>query len=89
MTTWGSFQQLSKSAYAFSPVLVAQGTLLASLIATRVLYGGEKLFSFKKQAVGFVGFFLMFVLGSLAMFTPQLSRAKRRGLADYGLLANR
>jgi len=23
------------------------------------------------------------------MFTPQLSRAKRKGLADYGLLANR
>jgi hypothetical protein len=41
------------------------------------------------QAVGFIGFFLMFVLAPLTMFTPQLARAKRKGLADYGLLASR
>jgi hypothetical protein len=85
----GGLAFLGKSAYAFSPILFAQGTLLAGLIATRVLYGGENLVSFKMQAVGFVGFFLVFVLGPLTMFTPQLSRAKRKGLADYGLLANR
>lgn len=85
----GGLAFLGKSAYAFSPILFAQGTLLAGLIATRVLYGGENLFSFKMQAVGFIGFFLVFVLGPLAVFTPQLSRAKRKGLADYGLLANR
>jgi len=85
----GGLAFLGKSAYAFSPILFAQGTLLAGLIATRVLYGGENLFSFKMQAVGFIGFFLVFVLGPLTMFTPQLSRAKRKGLADYGLLANR
>jgi hypothetical protein len=85
----GGLAFLGKSAYAFGPILFAQGTLLASLIATRVLYGGENLFSFKMQAVGFIGFFLVFVLGPLTMFTPQLSRAKRKGLADYGLLANR
>jgi hypothetical protein len=41
------------------------------------------------QAVGLIGFYLVFVLGPLTMFTPQLSRAKRKGLAYYGLLANR
>jgi hypothetical protein len=85
----GGLAFLGKSAYAFSPILFAQGTVLAGLIATRVLHGGENLFSFKMQAVGFIGFFLVFVLGPLTMFTPQLSRAKRKGLADYGLLANR
>jgi hypothetical protein len=85
----GGLAFLGKSAYAFSPILFAQGTLLAGLIASRVLYGGENLFSFKMQAVGFIGFFLVFVLGPLTMFTPQLARAKREGLADYGLLANR
>jgi hypothetical protein len=85
----GGLAFLGKSAYAFSPILFAQGTLLASQIATRVLYGGENLFSFKMQAVGFIGFFLMFVLAPLTMFTPQLARAKRKGLADYGLLASR
>jgi hypothetical protein len=85
----GGLAFLGKSAYAFSPILFAQGTLMAGLIASRVLYGGENLFSFKMQAVGFIGFFLVFVLGPLTVFTPQLARAKRKGLADYGLLANR
>jgi len=85
----GGLAFLGKSAYAFSPILFAQGTLLASLIATRVLYEGEKLVSFKMQAVGLISFFLVFVLGPLTMFTPQLARAKRNGLAAYGLLANR
>jgi hypothetical protein len=85
----GGLAFLGKSAYAFSPILFAQGALLAGLIASRVLYGGENLFSFKMQAVGFIGFFLVLVLGPLTMFTPQLARAKRQGLADYGLLANR
>jgi hypothetical protein len=85
----GGLAFLGKSAYAFSPILFAQGALLAGLIASRVLYGGEILSSFKMQAVGFIGFFLVLVLGPLTMFTPQLARAKRKGLADYGLLANR
>jgi hypothetical protein len=85
----GGLAFLGKSAYAFSPILFAQGTVLAGLIATRVLYGGENLFSFKMEAIGFIVFFLAFVLGPLTMFTPQLARAKRKGLADYGLLASR
>lgn len=85
----GGLAFLGESAYAFSPILFAQGTMLAGLIASRVLYGGENLFSFKMQALGFVAFFLVFVLGPLTMFTPQLARAKREGLADYGLLASR
>jgi len=85
----GGLAFLGKSAYAFGPILFAQGALLAGLIASRVLYASENLFSFKMQAVGFIGFFLMLVLAPLTMFTPQLASAKRKGLADYGLLANR
>jgi hypothetical protein len=84
----GGLAFLGKSAYAFSPILFAQGTLLAGLIASRVLYGGEKLLSFKMQAIGSIAFFLVFVLGPLTMFTPKLAGAKRKGLGDYGLFAN-
>lgn len=80
---------LGKSAYAFSPILFAQGALLAGVIASRVLYGGENLLSFKVEAISLIAFFLIVVLGPLTMFTPQLARTKRKGLADYGLLANR
>jgi len=84
----GGLAFLGKSAYAFSPILFAQGALLAGLIGSRVLHGGEKLLSFKMEAIGFIAFFLVFVLGPLTMFTPQLAGAKRKGLGEYGLLAN-
>jgi len=80
---------LGKSAYGFGPILFAQGAMLAGLVASRVLYRGESLQSFKLQAGGFVTFFVLAILGPLLMFTPQMIRAKRKGLADYGLLAQR
>ena len=80
---------LGESAYAFGPILFAQGAMLAGLIASRILYRGESLLSFKVQIVGFVIFFVLAILGPLLMFTPRLAEAKRKGLADYGLLAQR
>jgi hypothetical protein len=85
----GGLSFLGKSSYAFGPILFAQGAMLAGLIASRVLYGGENLLSFKMEAVGLIGVFMLFILAPLTVFTPQLGRAKRRGLADYGLLASR
>jgi hypothetical protein len=85
----GGLAFLGKSSYAFGPILFAQGALLAGLIASRVLYQGESLLSFKMEAISLVGFFVLFILGPLIMFTPQLSRAKRSGLGEYGLLAGR
>jgi hypothetical protein len=63
--------------------------MLAGLVAERVLYRGENLVSFKLQIGGFVAFFVLAIVGPLLMFTPQMARAKRKGLADYGLLAQR
>lgn len=74
---------LGKSAYAFGPILFAQGAMLAGLVASRVLYRGENLLSFKLQMGGFVVFFVLAVLGPLLMFTPRMAAAKRKGLADY------
>lgn len=80
---------LGKSVYAFGPILFAQGAMLAGVVADRVLYSGENLVSFKLQVIGFVAFFVLVILGPLVMFTPQMAAAKRKGLADYGLLAQR
>ena len=85
----GGLAFLGRSTYAFGPILFAQGVLLAGLIASRILYEGQSLMSFKVEVVSLVGFFVLFMLGPLVMFTPQLARAKRRGLDVYGLLANR
>jgi len=80
---------LGKSSYAFGPILFAQGTMLAGVVASRVLYRGESLLSFKLQIGGFVAFFVVAILGPLVMFTPRMAAARRKGLADYGLLAQR
>ena len=85
----GGLAFLGRSVYAFSPVLFAQGAMLAGLVASRVLYRGESLLSFKLQIAGFIAFFVAAIVGPLLMFTPQMDRAKRRGLADYALLAQR
>ena len=85
----GGLSFLGGGSYAFSPILVAQGAILAGVIANRVLYHGEKLVSFKLQIIGLTAFFVVAVLGPLLMFTPRMARARRRGLADFGLLAQR
>ena len=85
----GGLSFLGKGSYAFSPILVAQGAILAGIIADRVLYHGEKLLSFKLQILGLIAFFVIAVLGPLLMFTPRLSHVRRKGLADYGLFAQR
>ena len=80
---------LGNLSYAFGPILFAQGTLLAGLIANRVLYEGHSLTAFKMEVGGLVFFFVLFILSPLLVFTPHLARAKRQGLRDYGRLASR
>jgi hypothetical protein len=63
--------------------------MLAGLIASRVLSNGESLLSFKLQAGAFVVFFVCVIFAPLIMFTPQMARSRREGLAEYGLLAER
>jgi hypothetical protein len=83
----GGLAFLGKSGYAFSPILFAQGAMLAGVVASRVLYRGETLLSFKLQIGAFIGFFVLAILGPLVMYSPLLASAKRKGLAEYGLLA--
>jgi hypothetical protein len=84
----GGIGFLSNSSYAFAPILFAEGALLSGFIANRVLYNGQSLLSFKMEAIGLVGVFLLCILGPLLMFSPKLDRVKRHGSAEYGLLAN-
>jgi hypothetical protein len=85
----GGIGFLGSSSYAFAPILFAQGSLLAGWIANRVLYEGRGLLSFKMEAVGFVVFFVLCILGPLLMFVVKLDDTHRKGAAEYGLLANR
>src|SRR5262249_58405636 len=57
---------LGKSVYAFGPILFAQGTMLAGLVASRVMYRGESLQAFKLQIGG------VFAVLVVALFVPPL-----------------
>jgi hypothetical protein len=85
----GGLGFLGAISYAFGPVLFGQGAMLTGLIASRVLYHGDSLLSFRLQAGSFVVFFVCVIFAPLIMFTAQMARARRKGLAEYGLLAQR
>jgi hypothetical protein len=85
----GGIGFLGGSSYAFGPLLFAQGAMLSAVLADRILYEGGSLLSFKLEAAGFVGLFMLCILGPLLVFTPLLERTKRKGSAEYGLMANR
>jgi hypothetical protein len=83
----GGIGFLGRSSNAFSPILFAQGALLAGLIASRIFYEGQNLVSFKVTIAALAGFFVLVILGPLTMFTPHLARTKRGGLSEYGTMA--
>ena len=85
----GGLGFLSGVCNAFAPVLLAQGTLLAGLMANRIFYTGAKLPEFKLEIIGLVAFMVFAVLGPLLVFLPQLAAAKRLGSREFGTLAQR
>src|SRR4029079_3363133 len=74
---------------AFSPLLLAQGTVLAGMMANRIFYAGAKLPQFKVEIIGLVAVMVFAILGPLLVFGPQLQAAKRAGLREFGTLAQR
>jgi hypothetical protein len=85
----GGLGFLSGTVYAFIPLAVAHGALLSGSIANRIFHLGAALPEFKIEIAVFVAFMLVLVLGPLLVFAPQLARAKRTGLREYGTLAER
>ncbi len=80
---------LGGSATAFAPVLMAQGAMLAGLIASQIFHAGRSLPEFKVQIVGFLAFFIVIALIPLTVFAPRLAATKRKGLREFGLLSSR
>jgi hypothetical protein len=85
----GGLGFLLRTAHAFSVLLVAHGAMVAAQLANRILYLGDALPQFKGEIAVMVAFLLCVVFGPLLVFTPQLARAKRAGLYEYGSLAER
>ncbi len=85
----GGLGFLSETVYGFIPLLIAHGALLAGLLGNRIYYLKATLPSFMLEMLILVIFLMCVVLGPLLVFTPQLAQAKRIGLREYGMLAER
>jgi hypothetical protein len=74
---------------AFAPLLLAQGVLLAGLIANRILFAGGRLPQFLIDVVALVAISSLMVLGPLLVFTAKLQDTARVGQLEYGALAQK
>ncbi|MCE5317709.1 MAG: hypothetical protein LLG04_10205 [Parachlamydia sp.] len=85
----GGLGFLSLVSKAFEPLLLAQGALLAGMMANRIFYMGATLTDFKLEFFGLVAVIIFAILGPLMVFIPKLATAKRFGSLNYGILAQR
>jgi len=85
----GGLGFLSNTVYAFTPLALAHGGLLAGAIANRIFFLGAGLPQFKIEIAVVVVFLLCLVFGPFLLFAPQLAEAKRTGNREYGTLAER
>jgi hypothetical protein len=85
----GGLGFLANTVYAFTPLAMAHGVLLAGPMASRIFYAGAKLSEFKPEAFVLVMAVLLMVFGPLLVFAPQLAAARRDGMREYGNLAER
>jgi len=74
---------------AFAPFLFAHGAMLAGRVANAVVHTGASLRQFEVELVVIPAAALLFVVTPELVFTAELWKAKRKGLLDYGILAQR
>jgi len=85
----GGLGFLTGTVFAFIPLLMAHGAIVAGNLANRIFYLGSALPEFKGEIILLVAWLLFIVLGPLLVFAPKLAEAKRTGLREYGTLAQR
>lgn len=83
----GGLGFLANTVYAFGPLAFAHGVMLAGPVASRIFFAGAKLSDFRAEALALVVVVLLVVFGPLLFFAPQLAAARRKGMREYGTLA--
>lgn len=80
---------LAGTVYAFVPLLMAHGALVAGNVANRIFHLGGTLADAKYEIAAFVAYLLVLVLAPLTVFAGQVNEAKRRASREYGRLSQR
>jgi hypothetical protein len=85
----GGLGFLNLSIEAIAPVLVAQTTFVAGVIANQIWYQAAALPDFTVLIAGIIAFLLLIVAVPLSFFAVQLAAAKRTATREYGALATK
>lgn len=85
----GGLGFLGTTSNAFAPLLLAQGAVLAGMMAQRIFHAGARLLDFKLDFFGLLAAMVFAILGPLLVFSPKLASAKRESKHEYGTLAMR
>ena len=83
----GGLGFLSTTVYAFIPLLLSLGVLFSGSVGNWIFYEGKKLLNYKLEILTVIATGIFLVLGPLLVFSKCLSAARRKGLAEYGTLA--
>jgi hypothetical protein len=83
----GGLGFLSNVLYAFIALALAYGAVISGNLASRILYAGAKLPDFKFQIAAAVVLLVLIFVGPLLVFGGRIAAVKRKGLLEYGALA--
>src|SRR5262245_17665040 len=75
--------------HAFTPLMFAQGAVLAGAIANKILFGGAVLTAFTLEIAAVVTVLALVLLAPLLVFVLPLAAVKRTALREYEYLARR
>jgi len=85
----GGLRFVSTSLRGFRLISFALSAIVAGSIAERIVYHNSDVFSFKSYLIGVIVFILIVFAGPLTVFVRRIRETRRRGIFEYGALANR
>jgi hypothetical protein len=84
----GGLAFLGKGLIPFGVILFALSAVVASAIASRILFGGGKLEDYQWSYLSLFVITLLVFAGPMLIFVPKLLALKQRGLLEYGTLGS-
>jgi hypothetical protein len=83
----GGLGFLGLTSAAFAPIVFSATIVIASTWRNDILHHGAQLMDFKLPAIVLVVLVALVALGPLAFFVPRLAALRRKGILEYGTLA--
>jgi hypothetical protein len=83
----GGLGFLGLTASAFAPVAFAAACVIGATWREEMLHRGARLMDFRLPTIALIAVIGLIALGPLVFFVPRLAALRRRGILEYGILA--